>query len=680
MRLRNQFSLSLGALALVMGIFMMVYFPAQQKAAALQSLEQRAVTSTAIIARASAAALDFYTIDPEGGIAELQAVLQIASENPDVVYVQVFDHNGHELPSRFGVVTDAVEFSGHSRLETVTGSQMLHVKMPVWSGGENIFSGARPDAVESRGERLGAVQIGFSLQQTQQMVSREFTAILSVTAIMILGAALLALVLGKLLMRPMEALESVVHRFGQGHGAVRALTTGSNEVSRLGDAFNRMADSLAQSSRVERERHAELEVANTALTAAHDRLQLLVTAVEQTDEAIAITDRDGRFQYVNPAFEVITGYQQDEAVGRTPGELLKSGEHPEEFYRDLWTTITAGRIWTGRIRNRKKDGTIYDEMQTISPIRESGSGEITGYVAVKRDITAQLQMEEELSQARKLESIGQLAAGIAHEINTPTQYVSDNTVFLQRAFGGLMEAAQGSVQLLETIQGGPVEAEDMAKFESLLRNAKLDFLQRQVPPAFEQSLEGLDRISRIVGAMKEFSHPAQEKTNVDINRAIQSTITVASNEWKYVAEMHTELDPDLPPVFCLLGAFNQVILNIIVNAAHAIGDIVGDGGTGKGSITVTTRQVDQWAEIRIADTGAGMTEAVRARIFDAFFTTKEVGKGTGQGLAIAYNVIVEKHGGTIDVESEPGQGTCFILRLPLEPQTTEVASERRTAA
>ena len=276
------------------------------------------------------------------------------------------------------------------------------------------------------------------------------------------------------------------------------------------------------------------------------------------------------------------------------------------------------------------------------------------------------QVHSQLSQAQKLESIGQLAAGIAHEINTPTQYVSDNTMFLQSAFVGLMEAVKGSEVLLEAVRAGTAGPDEIAQFEAVLKKAKLEYLQKQVPPAFEQSLEGLERVSRIVGAMKEFSHPAQEKTEVDLNRAIQSTITVASNEWKYIAEMHTEFDPELPLVSCLPGDFNQVILNIIVNAAHAISDVVGDGAEGRGTITISTKQVDEQVEIRISDTGTGMPAEVRERIFDAFFTTKEVGKGTGQGLSIAYNVVVEKHGGSIDVESEPGQGTTFVIRLPLQ--------------
>ena len=170
--------------------------------------------------------------------------------------------------------------------------------------------------------------------------------------------------------------------------------------------------------------------------------------------------------------------------------------------------------------------------------------------------------------------------------------------------------------------------------------------------------------------MKDFSHPGtNEKTSMDLNRSIESTLTVCRNEWKYVADLVTEFDPALPPVNCLPGEFNQVILNLIVNAAHAIADVVGDGGT-KGAITVSTRLDGEWVEIRIRDSGTGIPEHARAKVFDPFFTTKGVGKGTGQGLAIAHNVIVEKHGGTIQFETELGKGTTFIIRLPLAANST----------
>ena len=168
--------------------------------------------------------------------------------------------------------------------------------------------------------------------------------------------------------------------------------------------------------------------------------------------------------------------------------------------------------------------------------------------------------------------------------------------------------------------------------------------------------------------MRDFSHPGvEEKTAIDINQAIESTVTISRNEWKYVAEMETDLDRDLPPVLCLAGELNQVILNLIVNASHAIADVVGDGSGGKGTITIGTRRDGDWVEIRVTDTGAGIPEGIRSRIFDPFFTTKQVGRGTGQGLSIAHSVVVDRHGGEISFETETGKGTSFLIRLPLDP-------------
>ena len=193
----------------------------------------------------------------------------------------------------------------------------------------------------------------------------------------------------------------------------------------------------------------------------------------------------------------------------------------------------------------------------------------------------------------------------------------------------------------------------------------------EVPGALSQSLEGVERVAKIVRAMKDFSHPGgDEKVAVDIHRAIENTIIVARNEWKYVADLKTDFQESLPPVPCFPDEFNQVILNLIVNAAQAIADARGNGSRGKGTITVSTRQAGGWVEIRIADTGTGIPEDIRDKIFDPFFTTREVGEGTGQGLSVAHTVVVKNHGGTISVDSEVGRGTVFLVRLPMVVPTT----------
>lgn len=396
----------------------------------------------------------------------------------------------------------------------------------------------------------------------------------------------------------------------------------------------------------------------------------LATAVEQAHEAIVITAVDGTIEYANPSFERTTGYSADEAIGRNL-DALNAGENSRELSRQIWATLEGGGVWAGHIANRKKDGSPYEEEVTISPVRDD-TGNIINYVAVKRDVTQQMALEMKLRQVQKLESIGQLAAGIAHEINTPTQYVCDNTRFLQRAFADLLALIQRYRAMLEAAKRGEVDPETIAEVQQACDDLDLDYLIEEIPAAIEESLGGIDRVIEIVRAMKEFSHPSvKEKKPVNINKEIQTTITVARNEWKYVAEMQTDLDESLPLVPCLPGEFNQMILNIIVNAAQAISDKIGDTIGGRGTIAVATKQDHNWAEIRISDTGAGMPDEVKARAFDPFFTTKEVGKGTGQGLAIARSVVVDMHGGTIAFDTQVGVGTTFIIRLPIDPQPTD---------
>ena len=292
--------------------------------------------------------------------------------------------------------------------------------------------------------------------------------------------------------------------------------------------------------------------------------------------------------------------------------------------------------------------------------------------SVSKQITERKQAEAELAQARKLEAVGQLAAGIAHEINTPTQFVGDNITFLKDALEDMFKLQEKQGLLLEAAKTGAVSYEAIEAAEAAAKEADVEYLIEEIPKAIEQSLDGVDRISKIVRAMKEFSHPgATGITECNINAAIETTITVARNEWKYVAEMKTELDPSLPRVPCLVSEFNQVILNLIINAAQAIGDVVGDGKDGLGTITVGTAHHDNWAEIRVSDTGKGIPKEIRDRIFEPFFTTKQVGKGSGQGLAMAHNVIMNKHHGQLTFETEEGKGTTFIVKLPLHSESME---------
>jgi PAS domain S-box-containing protein len=391
-----------------------------------------------------------------------------------------------------------------------------------------------------------------------------------------------------------------------------------------------------------------------------DMLQQLSLAVEQSSVSVVITDPAGKISYVNRKFTDSSGYSADEVLGNNPN-ILKSGYSPADFYKNLWSTISQGKEWRGEFHNRKKNGELFWESATITPVT-NGAGQITHYLAIKEDVTERRVLEGQLRQAQKLEAIGQLAAGIAHEINTPTQFVMDNLAFLKESW----EAAWRLIGLYRDAirQDQESSGETLAAITAAERECDLEFLATEIPRAIDAGLDGVRRVSKIVRAMKEFSHPdSGEKAMTDLNRSIESTITVARNEWKYVATVDQDLDPNLPMVLCFPGEINQVILNLLVNAAHAIKDRVKESE--KGQITVSTRLRGDFAEMSVSDTGGGIPENIRMRIFEPFFTTKEVGKGTGQGLALAHNVVVKKLGGRIWFETEVGRGTTFFVHLPV---------------
>jgi PAS domain S-box-containing protein len=396
-----------------------------------------------------------------------------------------------------------------------------------------------------------------------------------------------------------------------------------------------------------------------------EALQQLSLAIEQSPISVVITDPQGNITYVNHKCSECTGYDREELMGKNP-RILNARQCPAQMYEQLWSTIRQGRIWHGEFCNRKKNGDIFWESATITPITNQ-KGEITHFLAVKEDVTEKRALESQLRHAQKMEGIGQLAAGIAHEINTPTQFVMDNLTFLNDSWKSVFELMQ---RYRTVVHDGvnQLQPEIKTELQQAEKSCDLEFIIEEVPRAIDQSLDGARRVAKIVRAMKEFSHPdSAEKTATDLNKAIESTITVARNEWKYVSDVVKEFDEQLPAVVCYPGDINQVVLNLLVNAAHAIKDQVKDGQ--KGQITVRTRMSGEFVEISVADTGSGIPEAIRSRVFDPFFTTKEVGKGTGQGLALAYTVVVKKHGGKIWFETEVGKGTTFFIALPVSLAT-----------
>ena len=410
----------------------------------------------------------------------------------------------------------------------------------------------------------------------------------------------------------------------------------------------------------------DINKAEIELSLSEERARLVI---DTANDAFVSINSMGKIIEWNNKAEEIFGWRRDEVIGNKISETIIPVSYREKYEEGFEKILETGKskILNTRVKliALHREGHEFSVEISISSLPVDGSYQFNAFI---RDITEQMAFQTQLHHAQKMESIGQLAAGIAHEINTPMQFIGDNTRFLEDSFHQLFGSIKEHDRLRKEYQSGTVLEKVFDELEASLENNEIDYLSEEIPLAIKQSLEGVKRVTDIVKAMKEFSHPgSEEKVPTDINQAIESTLAVSKNEWKYIAEVVKDFDPDLPPVPCLLNDFNQVILNTVVNAAHAIEDVVKNSGE-KGTITISTRKDGDWAEIRITDTGPGIPEDIRSKIFDPFFTTKKVGKGTGQGLAIIHSVVVNKHNGTVDLETESGKGTTFIFRFPITPK------------
>jgi PAS domain S-box-containing protein len=381
-------------------------------------------------------------------------------------------------------------------------------------------------------------------------------------------------------------------------------------------------------------------------------------------------DVDATISFANPAAAQLLGCQRADLVGNAFFRVVPHG-CPSDRACTAATCPIMRPFADGSVNRGangtfgRKDGSAFAVDYVCTPAREDAR--VVGVVLTFRDVTEQRRIEAQLLQGQKLEAIGQLAAGIAHEINTPMQYIGDNTSFLDTGFQDLMALVREYRDLLATLAVDPAQADLVARATAAEETADVGYLEESIPTAVAAAQEGIARVRKIVYAMKEFSHPGHaEKKASDLNRGIESTLTISAATWKHVAVVETDLDPALPPVTCHLDELNQVVLNLIVNAAHAIGDVAAKRpDAAPGVIGIRTLVKDGFAEIRVTDTGGGIPEHVRHRIFEPFFTTKEVGRGTGQGLTLARSVVVEKHGGYLNFTTELGKGTTFVVGLPL---------------
>ncbi|QDV09473.1 Sensor protein FixL [Planctomycetes bacterium Poly30] len=412
---------------------------------------------------------------------------------------------------------------------------------------------------------------------------------------------------------------------------------------------------IAQLESIIEDRSRSLFVAQQEL---QETVEFLTQVLGTLESAVIVTDANGTIASVNRAGARLLEVESEEAAfGKRLGQHLRTldgqsalevkdvlGEHKE-------VVLLA------------EDGAA-KQILCAGAVLDRGSVSPESYVFVATDISHRKKLEVELRQAQKLESVGQLAAGIAHEINTPIQFVGDSLTFLQEAFEDNLSLRAAQSELMKAVEAaGVAEAERQAVLK-IEEDVDLAFLMEETPAALERALDGVGRVATIIRAMKEFAHPGtHEQAPADLNRAVETTLTVARSEFRYIAELETSFG-DLPHVMCMVGDINQVVLNLIVNAAHAIEERQ-KSDPAPGLIRVSTRVEGERAVIEVRDNGTGIPESVRDKVFDPFFTTKAVGKGTGQGLALAHKVIVDRHGGELRIETPAEGGTAFLIRLPI---------------
>ena len=525
---------------------------------------------------------------------------------------------------------------------------------------------ATADVKSHQGGPSGRVYLSFSTRANDTLQRHDLWIASSLGGGVALCALILAVQISRRMARRLVRIADAANRIATGAGSRIPLDDrAKDEIGALAHSFNFMVAELNRlaldhellvSSERERLEHLVLD-RTRALEQSREMYRLMAESTKAIPFILDITH--GCFSHIGP--------QAIAAFGFPEFQWKESGA--------LDVIIPRQSNLEVRMRFDECESGSFECMTPLvhidgrrAEVRWTGTCEWVGGAKMLRglmlDITEVRRRGLEVAASQKLESVGRLAAGVAHEINTPVQFVTDNVQFVRTSMIDIAPVvlAYRALQQAVQSQGDVIGAAQRAAQAEI--TADLDYILENAPAAIESSIEGLGRIATIVRSMKEFAHPDQAvKQPADLNQAIRSTLVVAHNEYKYVAEIDAQLG-DLPLVPCHLGEINQVILNLLVNASHAIADVVKDTGN-LGKLTVRSGVDGEYVEISISDTGMGIPEAVRAKIFDPFFTTKEVGKGTGQGLAIARSVIVNKHSGTLRFETECNKGTTFFIRLPI---------------
>ena len=395
-----------------------------------------------------------------------------------------------------------------------------------------------------------------------------------------------------------------------------------------------------------------------------EKNELSIT-LKSISDGVLTTDRNALIKLSNRMAEHIIEKPKEELFGKKLLEVLTIDDPvKKKKIENAFSNLTPNEskiISEEKVTIKFEDGSTKILMLNASILKDDFE-KIRGVVIILRDISEIIKMETQVALSQKMESIGHLSAGIAHEINTPLQYISDNNDFLKNAFNGFAEYKSSLETKIEQITGSNGNQD----IESLKESLEIEFLSEEIPAAISQTSEGIKYVSKIVKAMKNFSYSSNgNKKPKDINQALETVVTITKNEWKYFSTVELDLSDEMPEINCIEDELKQVFLNLVVNAAHANEIKFNNDSGDKGLIKIKSSYLKDRIKIQISDNGIGIKEEDKNKIFDQFFTTKDVGKGTGQGLAIAYDVIVNNHKGNIEVISEFGTGTEFIIVLPV---------------
>ncbi|MEM8985215.1 MAG: ATP-binding protein [Pseudomonadota bacterium] len=605
----------------------------------------RSSSETELLSRAHVTARLIATMTSDAvlsmDLATLDALVAQTLQNEGVVYIRVLSANDVVMSEGGAPEALAAAFEADATIANAENDKRLDVTAPI----------------EVAGETFGHVEIGLSTDHLDKVLAEAQRWMLTIAGSEILIVGIFGLILGTVLTRQLAKLRDAARRVASGEFGYQLDVHGRDELADTTKSFNRMSAELAEFARNAEEARQRAEDgrahAETVLNDAMDSMPQGVLIVD-ADQNVSFINHSFRTHYADAAHVMVGTPVFADIAAATLAPMEDVGGEPRPFALEDRLERLRDAENHPSWRTRLEDGRV---MITTQQRMSNG-----GVVVVEQDVTElydalqrNRQLELELLQTQKMEALGTMASGIAHEINTPIQYVGDNLRFLGEALADIQD----------TIDACTSEKENVEKvLREKLDELDWDFVREEWPDAVSAAQAGVTTVADIVRSIKEFAHPDADKMNVqDLRAVIENTIAVSRNQWKLRADVNSRFEGDLSEVPCVAGKLSQVLINLIVNAADAIEE----QETGeKGRISIDARNIGEAVEIAVADNGPGIPPDTLEKVFDLFFTTKPPGKGTGQGLAICQRIVEVNHGGKLNVRSTPGEGTCFSITLPLK--------------